>query len=80
MLGKGVPKDEVEAYAYFNIAGANDEDARKYVAKLEGEMSQAARLAAQQRSRQLLQEFEAKRDSLRQLVEEAKKTREKKGA
>jgi hypothetical protein len=80
ILGQGVPKDEVEAYAFFNIAGANNEDARKYVARLEGEMSQSARLAGQQRSRQLLQEFEAKKDSLRQLIEDSKKAREKKGA
>jgi hypothetical protein len=80
ILGQGVPKDEVEAYAYFNIAGVKDEESRKYVAKLEGQMSPSVRVAAQQRSRQLLQEFEAKKDSLRQLVEEAKKSREKKGA
>ncbi len=80
ILGQGVPKDEVEAYAYFNIAGVKDEDARKNVARLEGQMSPSARVAAQQRSRQLLQEFEAKRNSLRQLIEESKKAREKKGA
>lgn len=80
ILGQGVPKDEIEAYAYFNIAGAKDEDARKYVTKLEGQMSPGARVAAQQRSRQLLQEFEAKKDSLRNLLEENKKAKEKKGA
>jgi len=80
ILGQGVPKDEIEAYAYFNIAGAKDEDARKYVIKLEGQMSPGARVAAQQRSRQLLQEFEAKKESLRHLLEENKKAKEKKGA
>jgi hypothetical protein len=80
LLGKGVPKDEIEAYAYFNIAGSKDEEARKYVTKLEGQMTPSARIAAQQRSRQLLQEFEAKKDSLRQLIEDSKKAREKKGA
>ena len=80
ILGQGVPKDEVEAYAYFNIAGAKDEEARKYVTRLEGQMSPSVRVAAQQRSRQLLQEFEAKKDSLRQLIEDSKKAREKKGA
>lgn len=80
ILGQGVPKDEVEAYAYFNIAGAKDEEARKYVTRLEGQMSPSVRVAAQQRSRQLLQEFEAKKDSLRQLIEDNKKAREKKGA
>lgn len=80
LLGKGVPKDEIEAYAYFNIAGSKDEQARKYVTKLEGEMTQSIRVTGQQRSRQLLQEFEAKKESLRHLLEENKKSKDKKGA
>lgn len=80
ILGKGVPKDEIEAYAYFNIAGAKDEEARKYVTKLEAQMSSGARVAAQQRSRQLLQEFESKKESLQRLLEESKNSKEKKGA
>jgi TPR repeat protein len=80
LLGKGVPKDEIEAYAYFNIAGSKDEDARKYVTRLEGEMTQSIRVAGQQRSRLLLQEFEAKKESLRHQLEENKKSKDKKGA
>jgi hypothetical protein len=80
VTGNGVPKDEVEAYAYFNLAAASDESWRKEVSRLESEITPDARLAGQQRSKQLLKEFESKKDSLQRLLDEAKKDRDKKGA
>jgi hypothetical protein len=80
VLGDGTPKDEVEAYAYFNLAAAKDEGYRKDVLRLESQITPDARFAGQQRSKQLLKEFESKKESLQRLLEEAKKNQDKKGA
>ena len=80
VTGNGVPKDEIEAYAFFNLAAASDESCRKELSRLESQISSDARLAGQQRSKQLLKEFESKKESLQRLLDEAKKDRDKKGA
>jgi hypothetical protein len=80
VTGNGVPKDEIEAYAFFNLAAASDESCRKELSRLESQISPDARLAGQQRSKQLLKEFESKKESLQRLLEEAKKDQDKKGA
>ena len=59
--GVGVTKDEIEAYAYYNLAGITDEDARKDLAILEKGMSPDVRLRGQQRTKELQKEIEAKR-------------------
>ncbi len=53
-------KDEIEAYAYFNLAGRTDESARKKLAILEKKISQDARLRGQQRTKELQNEIEEK--------------------
>ena len=58
--GEGVAKDEIEAYAYYNLAGITDEDARKNLAVLEKKLSPEARLRGQQRTKELQKEIEAK--------------------
>lgn len=57
--GKGVIKDEIEAYAYWNLAGVEIDKARGYVKKLESKLSESARLRAQQRSVELQKEIQA---------------------
>jgi len=60
-FGKGVPKDFVEAYAYFNIVGSKGkEGAGEYLEKLETLMTPSQIEKGQQRTRELLKEFEAK--------------------
>jgi hypothetical protein len=58
--GRGVPKDEVEAYAYANHSSVVVEKGREFVAELEKTMPADARLRAQQRTKELLKEIEAK--------------------
>lgn len=52
--GNGVIKDEVEAYAYYNLAGISIPDAKVQLAKLEAKLSRAEISAGQVRSRELL--------------------------
>jgi TPR repeat protein len=56
--GEGVLKDEVEAYAYFNIAAITEDDARQLLDEMEEGLPKAARLAGQARSRKLMKEIE----------------------
>jgi TPR repeat protein len=58
--GYGVAKDEVEAYAYYNLAGITNEIARKNLANLEQGMSPEIRIRGQQRTKELQKEIEAK--------------------
>ena len=58
--GRGVAKDEVEAYAYWSLARNTDVDARKILAALEKKLSPEARLRGQQRTKELQKEIEAK--------------------
>lgn len=52
--GNGVIKDEVEAYAYYNLAGISIPYAKVQLAKLEAKLSRAEISAGQARSRELL--------------------------
>lgn len=52
--GNGVIKDEVEAYAYYNLAGISIPYAKVQLAKLEARLSRAEISAGQVRSRELL--------------------------
>jgi len=60
-LGMGVPKDELEAYAYYNLASpflpwsASSRDI------MERTMTSEQRLAGQKRSKEILKELEAKK-------------------
>jgi hypothetical protein len=56
--GRGVVKDEVEAYAYFNLAGLTLERARQARASLEVTMSPEDRLKGQQRAAEMQKEIE----------------------
>jgi hypothetical protein len=58
-----VGKDEIEAYAYFNLAGIRYEDARKALARLEARMTPEARLKGQHRTKELQKEIEARNAS-----------------
>ena len=53
LKGEGVPKDVIEAYAYFNLAGATNADARASLAKLEKELSTEQISTGQKRTDQL---------------------------
>ena len=59
--GTGVAKDEIEAYAYWNLSGITHETARKNLSILEKKMSPDARFLGQQRTKQLQNEIEAKK-------------------
>lgn len=52
--GDGVPKDEVEAYAYFNICGANNLRAKEELTALESRLSREEIAAGQRRTREIL--------------------------
>lgn len=56
--GNGVIRDEIEAYACWNLAGREVSEARKYISKIDRTLSETARLAGQKRSRELLVEIE----------------------
>jgi len=58
--GRGTPKDEIEAYACYNVAAVSIEQARKNLESIEKNMPTEVRLRAQQRSKELLKEIEAK--------------------
>jgi hypothetical protein len=58
--GWGVPKDGIEAYAFYNLAGIWVEHARKNREILEKRLSQEAVLRGQQRTKELQKEIEAK--------------------
>jgi TPR repeat protein len=51
--GQGVEKDDVEAYAYYNLGGIADEVGRRNVAVLERKMSRDEIHAGQRRTREL---------------------------
>ena len=58
--GLGVAKDEIEAYAYWNLAQITHEMGRSYLAGLEVNLPPEARLRGQQRTKELQKEIEAK--------------------
>jgi hypothetical protein len=57
--GTGVIKDEIEAYAYWNLAGVNLKEGAEYIAEMEKKLTESARLLGQKRSRELQAEIEA---------------------
>ncbi len=59
--GTGVIKDEIEAYAYWNLAGVNLKEGAEYIAEMEKKLTESARLLGQKRSRELQAEIEAKK-------------------
>ena len=57
--GKGVLKDQLEAYAYWSLAAASkDPKARRSLATLEAEMTMSVRLLGQQRAKELQKDIE----------------------
>jgi TPR repeat protein len=59
-VGKGVPKDLVEAYAYYNLAGPANDEARRSLATLETQLSSEEIAAGQKRTRILQNEIAAR--------------------
>jgi hypothetical protein len=59
--GEGVPKDEIEAYALYNIASVSFDSALERREELEKSLPASARIRGQSRSRQLLKEIAAKK-------------------
>ena len=57
--GNGVIKDEVEAYACWNVAGLKIKQGGEYIAEIEKKMTESTRIAGQKRSRELQAEIEA---------------------
>jgi TPR repeat protein len=62
-IGEEVAKDEIEAYAYYNLAGVTYEDAVKRLAILEKKLSRDEVAAGQKRSKELQKEIEIKIES-----------------
>jgi len=58
--GEGVAKDEIEAYAYWNLSGATVEGARFMIKEKEKQFTPEIRLQAQERTKKLKTEIEAK--------------------
>ena len=58
--GLVIPKDSVEAYAYYNLAGATNETARLKRNLLEQILTEQQIVRAQQRTKELQKEIEAK--------------------
>jgi len=56
--GRGTPKDEIEAYAYINLAASKDEAFRGYFNEMESRLPANVRFAGQQRTKQLQKELE----------------------
>lgn len=75
-----MPKDEIEAYAYWNLAGMTNEEARKFLVLLENTMSQNARLLGQRRTRQLQKEVETRLENLEDLRKAVEKEQFRKGS
>ena len=62
--GNGVIKDEVEAYACWNVAGLKIKQGGEYIAEIEKKMTESTRIAGQKRSRELQAEVEANKSRL----------------
>jgi TPR repeat protein len=58
--GEGVGKDEIEAYAYWKIAGKTGYDARRKLSDIEKRMTPEALLRGQQRAKEIQKEIEGK--------------------
>ena len=73
-----MPKDEVEAYAYINLAASKDESFRGYFTEMESRLPANVRFAGQQRTRQLQKELED--EELQRVLNPDKDKTPKKGA
>ena len=62
--GNGVIKDEIEAYACWNVAGLKVKQGSEYITEIEKNMTESARLLGQKRSRELQAEVEANKSRL----------------
>jgi TPR repeat protein len=80
LQGRGVPKDEVEAYALFNLAGVKEEAARMILTLLEKEILPETKLRGQLRTKELEREINEGTLSPKSLRKEIDKEMEKKGA
>jgi TPR repeat protein len=76
--GRGMPKDEIEAYAYINLAASKDEAFRGYFNELESRLPANVRFAGQQRTKQLQKELED--EDLQRVLNADKDKSPKKGA
>jgi TPR repeat protein len=76
--GRGMPKDEIEAYAYINLAASKDEAFRGYFNELESRLPPNVRFAGQQRTKQLQKELED--EDLQRALNADKDKSPKKGA
>jgi TPR repeat protein len=77
--GQGVIKNEIEAYAYYNLAGITSEGARKNLAVLENEITSDARLLGQQRTIQLQKEIEGRLETAQDLLDAIRKEKLREG-
>ena len=64
MDGKGVLKDEVEAYAFFNLAAVSETHSRDMRDFLDRKLSETSRLAGQKRARELKEQIERNKKGL----------------
>jgi TPR repeat protein len=85
--GEGTLKDEIEAYALLNLSGISYPKAKNGVRLLENLLPPDARIAGQQRSKQLQALIEKKRkerdgalDTLFQMIQEVEREKNRKGA
>jgi TPR repeat protein len=87
ITGNGTPKDEIEAYALLNLSAVSYPKAKTALNALEKLISPDARIAGQQRSKQIRAFIEKNQkdkdgelDSLLQSLREAEQKKERKGA
>ncbi len=64
--GLGVIKDEIEAYAYFSLAGTSSDTDRKTIADIEGKMTPAQIRDGKRRLSQMRKKLKADREALEQ--------------
>ena len=62
--GNGVIKDEIEAYACWNLAGIEIKEGGEYVGEMDKKLTESARLQGQKRSRELQAEIDAKKSKI----------------
>ena len=62
--GNGVIKDEIEAYACWNLAGIEIKEGGEYVSEMDKKLTESARLQGQKRSRELQAEIDAKKSKI----------------
>jgi hypothetical protein len=70
-----VPKDDIEAYAWYNLAAVSDETARKNRDSAARRLPAGAQILGQQRTKEIQQEIENR--EIERLKKEDQKRREK---